>query len=320
MSDPGYIYILINPSIMGIVKIGKTNSDPENRVNELSSATSAPTPFYLAYKTYFQNATQAEDLVHSRLDQFRISHNREFFRIPLHKAIDTVLNAKEFLENKVDLKDTSPELDNFLNKLNNNSTEAPKEEEIWQGIYEMADDYYEGRNETLQDYGKALTLYKKAAKLGCSFAFRKIGRMYYSGQGCIKDKSKALEFFKEGIRHRDDACWAEMAIIFFDKEHDKNQNKCWKKYFESKHFSNNIVFMDKFFNRGYYTLRFLQQMKLQHKQFEFSEYWLPISSEVVAYAEFIAEYFEKNGDKQIAQDLWDLSKEIRTMALKWLLI
>jgi tetratricopeptide (TPR) repeat protein len=315
MSDPGYIYILINPSIMDVVKIGKTGRDPEDRANELSSATGVPTPFYLAYKAYFQDITQAENFVHSRLEQFRVSSNREFFRIPLHKAIDTVQIARELLENKIELKHSSVELDNFLDKLNV-STEAPKQREIWQGIYEMADNYYEGHNETLQDFEEALALYKKAANLGCDFAYWKIGRMYYGGQGCRQDRSKALEYFKEGIRHADDRCWPEMAIIFFDEKHDDNQNKCWRKYFESNHFRDNIVYGDKFFSRGYYTLRYLQQMSLQNKPFEFSEYWLPIAVEVIAYGEFMAEHFEEEGEILTARAMWDLSKKIETLALK----
>ena len=49
MSDKGYVYVLVNPSMEGYVKIGKTKRKPEVRVQELSQATGVPTPFILAY-------------------------------------------------------------------------------------------------------------------------------------------------------------------------------------------------------------------------------------------------------------------------------
>src|SRR5688572_6679317 len=54
---PGYLYVLINPSLPGLVKIGKTNRDPEQRAAELSAATGVPTPFVLVYDAFFQNCS-----------------------------------------------------------------------------------------------------------------------------------------------------------------------------------------------------------------------------------------------------------------------
>ena len=45
----GYVYVLINPSMEGLVKIGMTTSTPEERVTELSSATGVPSKFILVY-------------------------------------------------------------------------------------------------------------------------------------------------------------------------------------------------------------------------------------------------------------------------------
>ena len=39
MSNPGFVYILINPSLGGLLKIGKTDHTPEERAKELSMAT-----------------------------------------------------------------------------------------------------------------------------------------------------------------------------------------------------------------------------------------------------------------------------------------
>jgi hypothetical protein len=53
MGTPGFVYVLINPSLPSYVKIGKTTKDPSIRAAELSSATGVPTPFYVAYEAYF---------------------------------------------------------------------------------------------------------------------------------------------------------------------------------------------------------------------------------------------------------------------------
>ena len=61
----GYVYVLINPSLNGIVKIGKTQNNPDERAKELSSATGVPTPFFVAYSSYFKDSNAAETFVHT---------------------------------------------------------------------------------------------------------------------------------------------------------------------------------------------------------------------------------------------------------------
>jgi hypothetical protein len=53
VNDSGFIYVLINVSMDGLVKIGKTQRDPEKRAIELSSATGVPTPFIVAFEAFF---------------------------------------------------------------------------------------------------------------------------------------------------------------------------------------------------------------------------------------------------------------------------
>src|SRR5690349_11464483 len=100
----GYVYILINPALNGIVKIGKTQNNPEERAKELSSATGVPAPFFVAYASYFQDCRMAEKYVHTRLVNHRLAQNREFFRVSIQQAIEAVREAESTLEI------TSPEL------------------------------------------------------------------------------------------------------------------------------------------------------------------------------------------------------------------
>ncbi len=89
---PQYIYILINPSLSGLLKIGRTNRSPNERAIELSKGTNMPTPFIVAYEEEVPDSCIAEKLVHDELTQqgFRINDSREFFSIPLKNAIQIV--------------------------------------------------------------------------------------------------------------------------------------------------------------------------------------------------------------------------------------
>lgn len=98
MAQPGYVYILTNSFTNGIVKVGKTRQHPNERTKALSSASGVPTPFVVVYQAYFYNVDQAERYVHSRLEKFRVSPNREFFHVAIPVAVDAVIEAKNYFE------------------------------------------------------------------------------------------------------------------------------------------------------------------------------------------------------------------------------
>ena len=87
----GYVYILVNESMPGLVKIGKTKGDPRDRAKELSRATGVPTPFEVAYALFSHRYHDLEKQIHTKLKEFRLP-NREFFRYPVEDAI-TLLKA-----------------------------------------------------------------------------------------------------------------------------------------------------------------------------------------------------------------------------------
>ena len=103
----GYVYILINKSLDGLIKIGSTTLGARERAMQLSSSTGVPTPFIVAYELYVDNCTKLEKQIHNQLDEFRVNPKREFFKYPLYKAIeliqklnkdDTVTNIFEAIE------------------------------------------------------------------------------------------------------------------------------------------------------------------------------------------------------------------------------
>ena len=102
-SEPGYIYILLNPSMGNLLKIGKTARSPRDRIAELSTASGVPTPFVLAFDTYVEDCSRAEAYVHARLekDGYRVTQNREFFNVDLNTAINVVLEAQNLVSFQV---------------------------------------------------------------------------------------------------------------------------------------------------------------------------------------------------------------------------
>ena len=93
----GSLYLAVNPSMEGLMKIGKTTRSPKERVLELSAATGIPTPFFLVFDVEVNDCSIAEGFVHDRLDSLghRVSQNREFFRAPTAVAIRIMLEAEE---------------------------------------------------------------------------------------------------------------------------------------------------------------------------------------------------------------------------------
>ena len=88
----GYVYVMINPSLPNLVKIGKTSCEPNERAKELSSATGVPTPFILAYYKPFRDCHLAELVIHHYFEEkgTRVNGNREFFQVSTNEAIDLI--------------------------------------------------------------------------------------------------------------------------------------------------------------------------------------------------------------------------------------
>ncbi len=85
----GYLYILTNPSMPGLVKIGITTRPVSERVAELNSATGVPEKFKVA--AYFESSepSRHESTVHKSLGHTRKA-GKEFFAVDLMDAIDAV--------------------------------------------------------------------------------------------------------------------------------------------------------------------------------------------------------------------------------------
>ena len=119
MSDkePGYVYILTNPSFReDWVKIGKSSRPVDVRSKELDN-TAVPLPFeiFATMKTVKYN--EVEKLVHKTIDRLtdlRIRQNREFFNVAPQVALDIFNDIAMTIDDAVVIlyKDNRPVVEN----------------------------------------------------------------------------------------------------------------------------------------------------------------------------------------------------------------
>ncbi len=88
MAKKGFVYVMSNKSMPGIIKVGMSTKMPEGRAKELSSDTSTPTPFIVEYYAIFDDMIKAERMAHQRLKLHH--HGKEFFSTTVENAIYSI--------------------------------------------------------------------------------------------------------------------------------------------------------------------------------------------------------------------------------------
>ena len=224
-----YVYILINSSLPGLLKIGKTSRTPEERAAELSQNTNMPTPFMVAYEEQIPDSTTAEKFIHEELKNqgYRINDSREFFSIPLKEAIQIVSlvasHVREIYEDKNEELLLSEEDD----------SEATGEYYFSQGMNALS-----GRRNTLQNFGKAKEHFETAILFGNIRAYNFLASLYITGQGVPQDAETALEILLEGGEKGNRECFNSMWRIYagntvLDVFHKQNAEVCFKWFLDA---------------------------------------------------------------------------------------
>ena len=90
--DPsvGYIYVLDNPAMPGLVKIGFTTQKVEERARQLSGGSGVPSPFRVVSSCRVSDPLRLEHLIHKVLEPNRFNRNREFFLLDPQTAADRI--------------------------------------------------------------------------------------------------------------------------------------------------------------------------------------------------------------------------------------
>jgi hypothetical protein len=81
----GYVYILTNEAMPGLLKIGKTTRNVDQRASELTH-TGIPFPFDVAESVFSPDCSELERWMHEALADCRVNLQREFFLCGLNKA------------------------------------------------------------------------------------------------------------------------------------------------------------------------------------------------------------------------------------------
>ncbi len=83
--NEGIVYVLTNPAMPGLVKIGKTTQDVNQRLSQLYS-TGVPLPFDCEYAVKVDSMTLVEDALHTAFSSSRLNANREFFEVEVDQV------------------------------------------------------------------------------------------------------------------------------------------------------------------------------------------------------------------------------------------
>ena len=208
----GWVYILINPSMEGLFKVGKTERTVEERVKELSSGTAVATPYLIAFKKEFTNCTQAEKLTHQYLEELdrRVSKNREFFNGDISDAINFLV--------KLEINQGNSE------EVNGNQNKSKP----WEVFFEKGEALEYGLGDEYEDKEEAIEYYRKAFQLGCPYSPLKLAELTFD----FEDRSyERLAFYKEGAKRKEDAymCLHMMKSIYEVNGEYSNAMKAFSK-------------------------------------------------------------------------------------------
>ena len=228
---PGYVYVLSNPSMPGLVKIGRTERDPETRRVELSKATGVPTPFRLEYSQFFEDCHLAEKAVHNDLQRLgqRANDGREFFRVTVVQAVGVLkrLAALERGDTVEALGTTGP---------SRGARDAAKDL-VDQGVRLLF-----GLDGTMRDVPQASHYFEQAASLGSPRGAYYAGR---ASQDLLRNAApklrpallqKAQRHYQTAMAHPSDssrvpaAGWA--AKLFWTNKQYKTGNEAWATFVE----------------------------------------------------------------------------------------
>ena len=92
LEKSGFVYIMTNPSMPGLIKVGMTTRNPALRAKDDDlTSTGVPTPFIVEYSAYFDDMMEAERSAHQALSDYH--YGKEFFKTDVPTAIHAVENT-----------------------------------------------------------------------------------------------------------------------------------------------------------------------------------------------------------------------------------
>lgn len=109
----GYVYILKNSRLHGLVKIGYTTTSVQERVDTINNATGVAEKFEIFSFYKVNDAQKMEATIHKKLAKYRTRNHKEFFEIKAEVA-------KDYVEKIIKNENYGIELDSLNSQLFNN--------------------------------------------------------------------------------------------------------------------------------------------------------------------------------------------------------
>jgi len=92
-----FVYLLSNPALPGLLKIGYTSKKPSIRSKEISSSTGVPIPFNIEFVHRTSNGQALEKAVHKYLENYRVNNKKEFFQVSVNTARQVITEISKTL-------------------------------------------------------------------------------------------------------------------------------------------------------------------------------------------------------------------------------
>lgn len=187
---PGYVYLLINYSMPGLVKVGRTTRPPVERTTELSSATGVPTPFQLVFEVFVPDCVEAEANLVNLLTEggYRLSENREFFEAPIDEVVKLMLQIREVAQRLAVTHTESPAI-------------APHGQTSAQDLLQDRDPLFREAAMVCIKRGEASTsALQKALNIGYGRAARILDQLHSVGVVGLREKSGFLGLSETDVR------------------------------------------------------------------------------------------------------------------------
>ena len=106
----GHVYVMLNPAMPGVVKIGRTRGQTKARARQLHS-TGVPKEFVVLWQELVHDSDEVEKEIHERFKTSRVNSRREFFEVEPQEAIQTLMEVARFYH--FDLSAKSPRVPIF---------------------------------------------------------------------------------------------------------------------------------------------------------------------------------------------------------------
>ena len=202
----GWVYVITNPAMPGLVKIGFSRKDPDLRAEELDN-TGTPHKYRVEYDVLVENPERYERIIHCEFEKNR--EGKEWFRSTPEEAvaiIKRVVKKEEML------------IESFKNI---DEKKVPNVQQ--QRQFSEEEKKYITSNLEIEKLGVA-------ANNGNIESARRLGNLFsdktaYNESGSLHNIEKAIKYYKIAAEKGDVHSMRELGIIYTDKNDAKESNK-----------------------------------------------------------------------------------------------